>query len=104
RDAGIDVEHVGAGSNLSERVDFDATEVAALHLFGQQLASGRVDLLADHHEGTFEADHHLTGFRADNCVGHVFSCSFSSSSSSSRAASTSRSTTAVVTTSASQPP
>ena len=59
RDAGVDVEHVCAGFDLGDRVGFDPAEVAVLHLLGQQLAAGRVDALADHDEGTLEADHHL---------------------------------------------
>ncbi len=71
RDAGIDVEHVRAGFDLGDRIGFDPAEVAVLHLLGQQLAPGRIDSFADHHEGAFEADHHLPCRRADNGVGHA---------------------------------
>ena len=71
RDAGVDVEHVGAGLDLGEHVALDAAEVAGVHLLGQQLAAGRVDALADDHERPVEADDDLAGRRADDGVGHV---------------------------------
>ena len=70
RDAGVDVEHVGAGLDLGDGVGLDAAEVAGLHLLGEQLAAGRVDPLADHHERAAEPDHHLPGRRAQDGVGH----------------------------------
>ena len=69
-DAGVDVEHVRTGSHLGQRVGLDAAEVAVLHLLREQLATGGVDALADHHEGPVEADHDFLGGRADDGVGH----------------------------------
>ena len=71
RDPGVDVEHLGAGLDLREDVAFDAAEVARLHLFGQELAAGRVDPLADDHERSVEADDDLARVGAENGVGHV---------------------------------
>ena len=70
RDAGVDVEHVGAGLDLGHGIGLDAAEVAAHHLLGQQLATGRVDPLADHHERPVEADDDLPGGRAQDRLGH----------------------------------
>ena len=64
RDARVDVEHVGAGLDLGDRVALDAAEVAGLHLLGEQLAAGRVDALADDRERPVEADDDLAGRRA----------------------------------------
>ena len=63
RDAGVDVEHVGAGRDLRQRIALDPAEVAAPHLLGQQLASGRVDALADDHEWPVVADDDLPAGR-----------------------------------------
>ena len=57
RDAGVDVEHLGAGLHLRDRVRDHGLEVAVLHLLGQLLAAGRVDALADDHERAVEPDH-----------------------------------------------
>ena len=71
RDAGVDVEHVGAGLDLGEGVALDAAEVAGLHLLGEELAAGRVDPLADDHERPVEADDDLARRGAEDGVGHV---------------------------------
>ena len=68
RDAGVDVEHVGAGLDLGEHVALDPAEVAGLHLLGQELAAGRVDPLADDHERAVEADDDLARRGADRMV------------------------------------
>ena len=47
RDAGVDVEHVGAGRDLDLGVGHHGREVAALELLGELLAPRRVDALAD---------------------------------------------------------
>ena len=65
RDAGVHVEHLRAGLDLGHRVGQHRREVAGRHLRGQLLAPGRVDPLADQHEGPVEPDHHLAGRRAD---------------------------------------
>ena len=70
RDAGVDVEHVGAGLDLGEDVALDPAEVAGLHLLGQELAAGRVDPLADDDERPVEADDDLAGRGAEDGVGH----------------------------------
>ena len=64
RDAGVDVEHVGAGGDLRPRVGLDAAEVPGRHLGGEDLAPGGVDALADHDEGALEAEHDLAGLRS----------------------------------------
>ena len=51
-------------------VALDAAEVAGAHLLGQQLATGRVDALADDDERPIEADDDLAGRRAEDGVGH----------------------------------
>ena len=56
RDAGVDVEHVGARRHLRVRVDDDRREVAAAQLLGEPLAPGRVDPLADDAERLLRAD------------------------------------------------
>jgi hypothetical protein len=61
---------VRTGGNLSQRISLDPTEVAVLHLFSQQLAAGRVDALADHHERPIEADRDLSRRRTKRCVRH----------------------------------
>ncbi len=70
-DAGVDVEHVGAGLDLGDHVALDAAEVAGLHLLGQELATGRVDALADDDERAVEADHGFARVGADDGVCHV---------------------------------
>ena len=70
RDAGVDVEHVGAGRDLGEDVALDPAEVAGLHLLGQRLATGRVDALADDDERAIEAEHDLAGGGAQDRLGH----------------------------------
>jgi len=76
RDAGIDIEHVGAGLDLGQRIGLDAAVVAGRHLGGQQLAARRIDALPDEHEGTLEADDDLLGRRGDDGVGHVLTNPF----------------------------
>ena len=56
RDAGVDVEHVGAGLHLGEGVDGHGRQVAAAQLLGERLAPGRVDALADDAERLVVAD------------------------------------------------
>jgi hypothetical protein len=58
-DARVDVEHVGAGLDLGDRVALDPREVAGLHLLHEDPAAGRVDALADDHERLVVADHDL---------------------------------------------
>ena len=70
-DAGVDVEHVGAGRDLGEHVALDPAEVARLHLLGQCLAPGRVDALADDDERAVEAEHDLAGGGAQDGLGHA---------------------------------
>ena len=69
RDAGVDVEHVRAGLDLGDRVALDPREVTGLHLLGEELATGRVDALADDHERLVVADDDLAGRGADDGVG-----------------------------------
>ncbi len=61
RDPGVDVEHVCSRLDLGDGVGLDPAEVALFHLGRQELAAGRVDAFADHHEGTIEADDDLLG-------------------------------------------
>ena len=56
RDAGVDVEHVGAGLHLGEGVDRHGREVAAAQLLGERLAPRGVDALADDAERLVVAD------------------------------------------------
>ena len=70
RDAGIDVEHGGAGGNLGQGVGLDRAVVAGGHFSGELLAAGRVDALADHAERLIEADDDFLLVRTDQCVGH----------------------------------
>ena len=56
RDAGVDVEHVGAGRDLGEGVDGHRRQVAAAQLLGERLAPRRVDALADDAERLVVAD------------------------------------------------
>ncbi len=71
RDAGVDVEHLGAGLDLGQDIALDAAEVAGLHLLGKSLAAGRVDPLADDHERAVEADDDLARRGTEEGVGHV---------------------------------
>ena len=71
RDAGVDVEHLGAGLDLGQDIALDAAEVAGLHLLGESLAAGRVDPFADDHERAVEADDDLARRGTEECVGHV---------------------------------
>jgi hypothetical protein len=73
RDARVDVEHVGPGLDLGDRIGLDPAEVARLHLGGEQLAAGRVDAFADHHERSVEADHDFGGRGTHHGGGHVVS-------------------------------
>ena len=59
RDAGIDVEHLRAGLDLRQGIGDDARIIAARHFLGQELAPGRVDALADHHERPVKAEDDL---------------------------------------------
>ena len=54
RDPRVHVQHVRAGLDLGDRVALDPAEVAGLHLLGQELATGRVDALADDDERPVE--------------------------------------------------
>jgi hypothetical protein len=56
RDAGVDVEHVGAGRHLGDGVDRHGRQVAAAQLLGERLAPGGVDALPDDAEGLIVAD------------------------------------------------
>ena len=56
RDAGVDVEHVGARRDLRLGVDDHRREVARAQLLGELLAPGRVDPLADDAERLLGAD------------------------------------------------
>ena len=71
RDAGVDVQHVGAGLDLGDCVGLYPAEVAGLHLLCEELSARGVDALADHYEGPAEADGHLAGGRAEDRVGHL---------------------------------
>ena len=64
RDAGVDVEHVGAGLDLRGVSSCDRREVAALELLGELLAPGRVDALADDAERLVDADRDGLGPRS----------------------------------------
>ena len=70
RNPRIDVEHVSARLDLRARIGFDAAEVPGRHLGGEDLASGRIDALADDDEGPVEADDDFLGGGTDNGVGH----------------------------------
>ena len=76
RDAGVDIEHVGAGLHLGDRIGLDRREIAGRHLRRQTLAPGRIDALANHAERPVEADDDfLLGGRND-CFAHTLtSCS-----------------------------
>ena len=70
RNAGIDVEHVGARLDLGARIGLDAGEVARRHFGGEDLAPGRIDALADDDERAVEADDDFLGGGTDYGVGH----------------------------------
>ncbi len=74
RDAGVDVEHLGAGLDLRDRIGHHGVEVAGTHLLGELRAAGGVDPLPDDHERPVEADHHLARRRGQHRLAH--SCSF----------------------------
>jgi hypothetical protein len=57
RNAGVDVQHVGAGRDLRQGIRFDRREIAGRHLGRELLAAGRIDPLADDAERSLEADH-----------------------------------------------
>jgi len=57
--------------DLRTRIRLDAGEVARCHFGGEDLASRRIDALADDDEGPVEADDDLLGGGTDNGVGHV---------------------------------
>src|SRR5215831_2948779 len=69
-DAGVDIQHVGTGRHLRQRIGLDAAEVPGSHLGREDLAPRGVDALADHHEGALEAEHDLAGCGADHGIGH----------------------------------
>ena len=69
-DAGVDVEHVGAGGDLGQGIGLDPAEVAVLHLLCEQLSARWVDSFTDHDEGPLEADDDFLGRRGDHGVGH----------------------------------
>ena len=70
RNAGVDVEHLGARLDLRDRVGDDAAVVTGRHLGGEQLAPRRIDALADHHEAALEADDDFLLVRGEKRVGH----------------------------------
>ena len=72
-DAGVNVEHVGAGLHLGYGVRDDAVVVAGGHLAGEGFAAGRVDALADNGEGAVGADNDGLGAGADFGVHGVYS-------------------------------
>ena len=74
-DAGIDIQHVGAGGDLGQRIGLDPGKIARRHFRRQQLAPGRVDALANDHEGAVEADRNLPVGRTDDGFGHAVSLS-----------------------------
>ncbi len=71
RNAGVDVEHLRAGLDPRQRLGRDARIVAGGHLGGQQLATRRVDALADDDEAALEADGHFARLGCDYRVGHA---------------------------------
>lgn len=70
RNAGVDIEHMGAGRDLRMHVGHHPAEIAGRHLCGQNLAAGRVDALADDDEGPLEADDDFPGGGTDNGICH----------------------------------
>ena len=68
RDAGVDVEHVGAGLGLGQRVGGHGGEVAVAQFLGEDLAPGGVDALADDAEGLLGADRDATRARPKHCI------------------------------------
>ena len=57
--AGVDVQHLGAGGHLGQGVRLHSGEVPGLHLLRQQLAAGGIDAFADDDEGSLKADGHF---------------------------------------------
>ena len=69
-DAGIYVQHVGAGFNLGDGVSLHAAVITLFHLVSQDFATGGIDPLADDHEGPVKPDNDLPGCRTYQCLCH----------------------------------
>ena len=67
RDAGVDVQHMGAGRQLGVGILDHAREVAGGHFCRQFFASGRVDAFADDDKRAVGADADLFGVGTDSC-------------------------------------
>ena len=70
RDTGIHVQHGGACLDLGDSVGNHAIVIAFCHLGSKQLASRRVDALADDAEGRVKADDDLLLVGRNQCFGH----------------------------------
>ena len=70
RNAGVDIQHLGAGRDLRSRVGLDAAVVADFHFRGQDFAPGRVDALADNRERPVETDFEFAGGGTHDGVSH----------------------------------
>ena len=76
RYTGVDIEHVGAGCHLVNRVGFHAAVVAIGQFGGQSPASGGVDPFTDDGERAIEADDDGLRCGTDDGLGHALALAF----------------------------